>query len=94
MPGVEGSMYPNEISLYWSVLIVLYPFITGLVAGAFILALLSDPMQENEDLQELRIRYLKQAFALGSLLLVIIQRGGKSALHRGRNAVFRPCFVD
>ena len=38
MPGVEGFMYPNEISLYWSVLIVLYPFITGLVAGAFILA--------------------------------------------------------
>jgi Ni/Fe-hydrogenase subunit HybB-like protein len=31
-------MYPNEITLYWSVLIVLYPFITGLVAGAFILA--------------------------------------------------------
>ena len=38
MPGVEGYMYPNEISLYWSVLIVLYPYITGLVAGAFILA--------------------------------------------------------
>jgi Ni/Fe-hydrogenase subunit HybB-like protein len=31
-------MYPNEIELHWSVLIVLYPFITGLVAGAFILA--------------------------------------------------------
>jgi Ni/Fe-hydrogenase subunit HybB-like protein len=31
-------MYPNEITLYWSVLIVLYPYITGLVAGAFILA--------------------------------------------------------
>jgi Ni/Fe-hydrogenase subunit HybB-like protein len=38
MPGVEGYMYPNEVSLYWSVLIVLYPYITGLVAGAFILA--------------------------------------------------------
>jgi len=38
MSGVEGYMYPNEITLYWSVLIVLYPFITGLVAGAFILA--------------------------------------------------------
>lgn len=36
--GVEGFMYPNEIELQWSVLIVLYPFITGLVAGAFILA--------------------------------------------------------
>ena len=38
MNGVEGYMYPNEITLYWSVLIVLYPYITGLVAGAFILA--------------------------------------------------------
>ena len=38
MPGVQGFIYPNEIELQWSVLIVLYPFITGLVAGAFILA--------------------------------------------------------
>src|SRR5665213_2461603 len=38
MNGVEGYMYPNEVRLYWSVLIVLYPYITGLVAGAFILA--------------------------------------------------------
>jgi Ni/Fe-hydrogenase subunit HybB-like protein len=38
MPGVEGFMYPNEMELQWSVLIVLYPFLTGLVAGAFILA--------------------------------------------------------
>jgi Ni/Fe-hydrogenase subunit HybB-like protein len=36
--GVEGYMYPNEMELQWSILIVLYPFITGLVAGAFILA--------------------------------------------------------
>src|SRR6185369_13324236 len=34
----EGFMYPNEVALQWSVLIVLYPFLTGLVAGAFILA--------------------------------------------------------
>ena len=37
-PGVEGFMYPNEMELQWSILIVLYPYITGLVAGAFILA--------------------------------------------------------
>ena len=35
---VYGFIYPNEIELSWSILIVLYPFITGLVAGAFILA--------------------------------------------------------
>ena len=38
IPGVDGFMYPNEIELQWSLLIVLYPYITGLVAGAFILA--------------------------------------------------------
>jgi len=38
MPGVDGFIYPNEVELQWSVLIVLYPYITGLVAGAFILA--------------------------------------------------------
>ncbi|HEX5041424.1 MAG TPA: NrfD/PsrC family molybdoenzyme membrane anchor subunit [Candidatus Polarisedimenticolaceae bacterium] len=38
MSGVEGFMYPNEVELQWSVLIVLYPYLTGLVAGAFILA--------------------------------------------------------
>jgi Ni/Fe-hydrogenase subunit HybB-like protein len=36
--GVQGFMYPNEMELQWSILIVLYPYITGLVAGAFILA--------------------------------------------------------
>ena len=36
--GVQGFMYPDEVELQWSILIVLYPFITGLVAGAFILA--------------------------------------------------------
>ncbi|MBI2967807.1 MAG: polysulfide reductase NrfD [Bacteroidetes bacterium] len=38
---VEGYIYPNEVSLYWGILIVLYPYITGLVAGAFILASLN-----------------------------------------------------
>ncbi|MFY9150913.1 MAG: NrfD/PsrC family molybdoenzyme membrane anchor subunit [Prolixibacteraceae bacterium] len=35
---VDGYIYPNEIELHWGLLIVLYPYITGLVAGAFILA--------------------------------------------------------
>jgi predicted membrane protein len=35
---VEGFIYPNEIDLQWGILIVIYPYITGLVAGAFILA--------------------------------------------------------
>lgn len=35
---MEGFIYPNEVEVRWSLLIVLYPFITGLVAGAFIVS--------------------------------------------------------
>lgn len=38
LPGVRGFIFPNEAELQWSILIVLYPYLTGLVAGAFILA--------------------------------------------------------
>src|SRR5580658_11071454 len=48
IPGVQGFMYPNEAELQWSVLIVLYPFITGLVAGAFILASLERVFKVEE----------------------------------------------
>lgn len=33
----EPFVYPNEF-IYWSIQIVMYPFITGLIAGAFVLA--------------------------------------------------------
>ena len=31
---VDGFIYPNDLDLHWGVLIVMYPYITGLVAGA------------------------------------------------------------
>jgi Ni/Fe-hydrogenase subunit HybB-like protein len=31
----SGTVYPNETIIPWTVLIVVYPYITGLVAGAF-----------------------------------------------------------
>jgi hypothetical protein len=33
----EFFVYPNEY-IYWSIQIVMYPFMTGLVAGAFVLS--------------------------------------------------------
>jgi Ni/Fe-hydrogenase subunit HybB-like protein len=33
----EGFVYPNEY-IYWGIQIVMYPFMTGLVAGAFVLS--------------------------------------------------------
>ena len=66
MPGVEGFMYPNEIELQWSVLIVLYPFLTGLVAGAFILASLERVFQ----VQEVRPTYRLALLTALAFLLV------------------------
>ena len=38
LPQITGYIYPNEIEVHWGLLIVVYPYITGIVAGAFILA--------------------------------------------------------
>lgn len=33
-----GFIYPNEVEINWGLFIVLYPYLTGLVAGAFIVS--------------------------------------------------------
>ncbi|MCP4292283.1 MAG: polysulfide reductase NrfD [bacterium] len=33
-----GYVFPNDLHVHWSLMIVLYPYITGLVAGAFIVS--------------------------------------------------------
>jgi Ni/Fe-hydrogenase subunit HybB-like protein len=45
---VVGFIYPNEIELHWNLLIVIYPYITGVVAGAFILASLVKVFKVHE----------------------------------------------
>lgn len=45
---VSGFIYPNEIELHWGLLVVIYPYVTGLVAGAFILASLEKVFRVRE----------------------------------------------
>jgi len=40
MPEVVGFAFPNDIHILWSLMIVTYPYVTGLVAGAFIVSAL------------------------------------------------------
>jgi len=35
---MNGFIYPNEAEINWGLFIVLYPYLTGLVAGAFIVS--------------------------------------------------------
>ncbi len=34
----QGYVLPNQMHIYWTMMIVLYPYITGIVAGAFIIS--------------------------------------------------------
>ncbi len=43
-----GFLFPNEVHVHWSLMIVLYPYITGLVAGAFIVSSLYHVFGKNE----------------------------------------------
>ena len=36
--AITNFIFPNETTLYWSLMIVIYPYITGLVAGAFVVS--------------------------------------------------------
>jgi Ni/Fe-hydrogenase subunit HybB-like protein len=44
----KGFLFPNEIEVLWSLMIVLYPYITGLVAGAFIVSSLYHVFGKDE----------------------------------------------
>ncbi len=66
---VQGFIYPNEIELRWGILIVLYPYITGLVAGAFILASLEKVFEVKDVRPTYRLALLTAlAFLIGAPL--------------------------
>src|SRR3989304_5104806 len=63
---ITGFIYPNEIEIHWSILIVVYPYLTGLVAGAFILA----SLEKVFDIQEVRPTYRLSLLTALAFLLV------------------------
>ncbi len=36
--AITGYSFPNDVHILWSLMIVMYPYITGLVAGAFVVS--------------------------------------------------------
>src|SRR5512138_2338619 len=73
---VQGYIYPNEIELHWGLLVVLYPYITGLVAGAFILASLAKVFRVQEVVPTYRLALLTAlAFLLVAPLPLLAHLG-------------------
>jgi Ni/Fe-hydrogenase subunit HybB-like protein len=48
MPEITGYAFPNDIHVHWSLMIVMYPYITGFVAGSFIVTSLYHLFGKNE----------------------------------------------
>jgi Ni/Fe-hydrogenase subunit HybB-like protein len=73
---MQGFIYPNEFELQWGLLIVLYPYITGLVAGAFILASLERVFNVREVQPTYRLALLTAlAFLLVATLPLLAHLG-------------------
>jgi len=73
---VIGYIYPNEIELHWNLLIVVYPYITGLVAGAFILASLVKVFKVREVQPTYRLSLLTAlAFLIVAPLPLVVHLG-------------------
>ena len=73
---VQGYIYPNEIDIHWSILIVVYPYLTGLVAGAFILASLVKVFNVKEVQPTYRLSLLTAlAFLLIAPLPLLLHLG-------------------
>ncbi len=48
MGEADGFLFPNDLHILWGLMIVMYPYVTGLVAGAFILSSLYHVFHRDE----------------------------------------------
>ena len=73
---MQGYIYPNEFELHWGLLIVVYPYLTGLVAGAFILASLARVFNVREVQPTYRLSLLSAlAFLIAAPLPLLAHLG-------------------
>ena len=94
--GIEWTdkilfVYPNEF-IYWSIQIVMYPYMTGLVAGAFVLSSLYHVFGQ-QDLKEMARFSLVFSLALLPVAMLPLQLHLQQPL-RGMNVMFTPHFTS
>ena len=89
-PNVTGYIYPNDIHIMWSLMIVLYPYLTGLVAGAFIVSSLHFVFARDELRPVARLSMVASlAFLLVATLPLLVHLGHPL---RALNIVVTPNF--
>jgi predicted membrane protein len=86
-----GFVYPNEF-IYWSIQIVMYPYMTGLVAGAFVLSSLYHVFGQK-DLRDMARFSLVFSLALLPVAMMPLLLHLQQPL-RGIHVMFTPHFTS
>lgn len=84
-------VYPNEF-IYWSIQIVMYPYMTGLVAGAFVLSSLYHVF-DQKDLKEMARFSLVFSLCLLPVAMMPLMMHLQQPF-RGINVMFTPHFTS
>ncbi|MHC4607874.1 MAG: NrfD/PsrC family molybdoenzyme membrane anchor subunit, partial [Planctomycetota bacterium] len=90
--GIEGNNYsfPNDVHILWSLMIVLYPYVTGLVAGSFVVSSLYHVFARQELKPISRLSLVASlAFLLFATLPLLVHLGRPE---RAFNIMITPNF--
>jgi Ni/Fe-hydrogenase subunit HybB-like protein len=92
MPEITGYAFPNDIHVLWSLMIVMYPYITGFVAGSFIVTSLYHVFGRQEFKPVARL-------ALAASFCLLLVAAMPLQLHlghpeRGFNVMITPNFTS
>ena len=83
-------LFPNDLHIHWSLMIVIYPYLTGLVAGSFIVSSLYHVFEKNEFKPVGRISLLTSlAFLLVATFPLLLHLGHPE---RALNIMITPHF--
>lgn len=87
-----GFLFPNDIYILWSLMIVLYPYVTGIVAGAFIVSSLYHVFGRTELRPVARLAMVASLCFLSVATLPLLMHLGHP--ERALNIVVTPHFTS
>ncbi|MBI5851819.1 MAG: polysulfide reductase NrfD [Planctomycetes bacterium] len=89
---LSGFLFPNDIHILWSLMIVLYPYVTGIVAGAFIVSSLYHVFNRTELRPVARLSMVTSLCFLSVATLPLLMHLGHP--ERALNIVITPHFTS
>jgi len=89
---ITGYAFPNDVHIHWSLMIVMYPYITGFVAGAFIVTSLYHLFDRKEFKPVARLAMATSFCFLAVATFPLLLHLGHP--ERGVNVVITPNFAS